>query len=224
MLVKQFKTKTEFDAAWPNSVAAMAELFEAHLILPDYRYELHHEALQRTRDRPATNEIERVLRRLWQFDERYFGEMIGGSRSDYQWAVYVLLYLGKDHKAIDLTLRAFLPLLGGYALKEFGQNFCRKVCSTFHDDVGHLLWEVQDAEYPDRGEWFDWHGHLNALSDEDRASLLDQAGLPPLRNPSFPPFSVMQYMISDPVRMGHPTSRQLRRDLERHYREQGYDF
>jgi len=223
MLVKRFKDKTAFEVAWPASVSAMAELFGAHLILPDYRYELHDDALHATQRRPAANEIERALRRFWQFDERYFGEMIGGGRSDFQWAVYVLVYLGKDRRTIDLLFRTFLPLLGDYAFKEFGRNFCRKVCSTFRDDVRHLLWDVQDAQYPESGDWFGWHGHLNGFSDENRTSLLEEAGLYPLKNPSFPPFSVMQYLIADPVRMGHPSSRQLRRMLEQQYLERGYD-
>ena len=98
------------------------------------------------------------------------------------------------------------------------------VCSTFHDDVRHLVWDVQGAEDPDRGDWFDWHGHLNGFPDDDRESLIEQAGLSPLSHPSFPPFSVMQYMVADPVRMGRPSPRQLRQYLAHLYRDQGYEF
>ena len=115
--------------------------------------------------------------------------------------------------------KTFMPLLGDYAFKEFGRNFCHKVCSTFRDDVAHLLWEIQDAEWPSQGDYFDWHGHLNAFAEGDRHSLLEQAGLPPLRHASFPPLSVLQSMLSDPVRMGRLSSRQLRRQ----YLERGYD-
>ena len=224
MLVKRFKEKADFEAAWPDSVAAIAELFETRLTMPDYQYELYHDTLHRTLGRLAANEVERVLRRLWRFDERYFGEVIGGGRSDYQWAVYVLAYLGQDIRTVDLMFKAYLPLLGDHAFREFGRDFCRKVCLTFHDDVGHLVWDVQGAEEPDGGDWFDWHGHLNGFHDDNRASLIEQAGLSPLRHPSFPPFSVLQYMVADPVRMGRPSPRRLRQDLTRQYRGQGYEF
>eukprot|EP01041_Mallomonas_annulata_P022665 gene22665-43011_t len=59
-IVRSFSTRDEFAAKWPRSVDAMADLYERSMVMPDYHYELSHDALQRTRDQATPNEIERA--------------------------------------------------------------------------------------------------------------------------------------------------------------------
>jgi hypothetical protein len=221
MFTRSFSTREEFAAIWPRSVDTMADLYERRTVMPDYRYELSHDALQRTRAHAAPNEIERAIRRLWTFDDRFHGNMIGGGKSDYIWAVYVLVYLGQSSTVVEQLLTTYVPLLGGYAVREFGENWCRKVCSTFMDDAGHMIWDVQEARYPRNGDFFDWHGHLANRSEPERRMFLDFAGVPPLRHPSFPTAPIMSRMM-DSVHLGAPSSTAMHRMMVRFYRSIGH--
>ena len=54
------------------------------------RYEVVHDRLRDLRDRASTNEIEKALRHLWNFDERFFGALLPFTTDDYAWAAYSL--------------------------------------------------------------------------------------------------------------------------------------
>lgn len=191
ILARAFGTESEFRKYWPKSVGALKRLHENDLILPDNRYELAHDALDQTKG-AAPNEIEKTLRRFWQFDERFFGNIIGGEREDFRWSMYSLVYIGRDLRIVTDLLDVFVPLLGPFAIRQLGEIFARKVCSTFMDNVGHLLWDIQDCRPPETDEFFHWLGHLNNFSDDQVAVLLSNSGLPPLKNRAFPPPDVMK--------------------------------
>ncbi|MHA6264450.1 hypothetical protein ACXYMO_14695 [Arenibacterium sp. CAU 1754] len=220
-LSRNFSSAAEFRAAWPDVVDALQRLHESQLILPDYRYEVAHEELQRTKTQPAPNEIERALRRFWGFDDRFFGDAPkGGGNSDFQWCVYCTAYLFTDKDLARDILTAFSPLLGTFAQRIFGTLFSRKVCSTFMDDVAHVLWEVQGLSPISEPDFFDWHGNLNLFEDDVRNALLSIPGSKPLARPSFPPKAVMSVFCrgaNDPT-----LTRSYLRDLRRFYRESGY--
>jgi hypothetical protein len=191
MLARAFGTEAEFRSHWPTAVDALQRLHENDLILPNYRYELSHDALERTKG-AAPNEIEKALRRFWQFDERFFGDIIGGERGDFRWSIYSLVYIGTDVRIVVDLLDVFVPLLGPFAIRQFGEVFARKFCSTFMDDVGHLLWDIQNCRSPEADEFFHWLDHLNDFSDGQVVALLSNAGLSPLKNRAFPPPDVMK--------------------------------
>ena len=220
ILARTFSTSDEFRAQWSRSVDALLCLHEHHLILPDYRYELAHDALLGTKTQAATNEIERELRRFWEFDERFFGDApIGGGESDFLWAVYCVAYLFRNEEVAVAILDLYCPLLGPYATKQFGENFVRKVCSTLMDDVGHVLFEVQECEPAHEPDFFDWLGQLNDFPDDLIALLLAKAGLPLLENAGFPLPEVMRVFCSG---TGHPEiGSNYRSDLEQFYLEIG---
>jgi hypothetical protein len=213
ILAREFGTEAEFLAHWPKAVDALKRLHD-DLILPDYRYELAHDALEWTKG-AAPNEIEKALRRFWQLDERFSGDIIGGERGDFRWSAYSLVYIGTDVRIVSDLLDVFLPLLGPFAVRQFGEVFARKVCSTFMDDVGHLLWDIQDCRPPEVDEFFHWSGHLNDFSDAQVAVLLSKAGLSPLENRAFPPSDVMRVFC--PAVHHACVTQNYRRDLAAFY-------
>jgi len=220
-LARNFATEAEFRRAWPAVVDALQRLHEGRLVLPDYRYELAHDALRRTRSQSAPNEIERALRRFWDFDERFFGDApVGGGSADFQWCIYSAVYLFDEENLTRDVLSVYSPLLGPFAVKTFGTLFCRKVCSTFMADVAHVLWEVQGLDPAREPDFFDWHGNLNDFADDTRTALLSVPGLKPLAHASFPPKAVMSIFcagVNDPTR-----TPAYMRDLRRFYEEIGY--
>jgi hypothetical protein len=211
-----YRSEQEFQDAWPSAVDALERLHENDLILPDYRYELACLDLNATKS-GATNEIEKALRRFWRFDERFWGQIpLRGGRS-FRWSVYSLVYLAEDERVAADLLDVYCPLLGPYAVREFGLNFARKTCATFQDDTAHLIWEIQEAAAPNVQEYFDWRGHLNDLTDERRSALLEKAGLAPLIDVEIPPADVMREFC--PAVHHAPVTSSYRRDLRRFYRE-----
>jgi hypothetical protein len=224
MLVQGFRSKAAFLDQWPESVDALSYLHEHEMILPDYRYELAHDRLQRNKIDLSTFEIAEALRQLWNFGDRGYVEMgPKGIRRDFQWAAYTLIYLGAEPRVIRSLLNVFVPLLGGFAFREFGRLFCAQVCATFVDDVGHLIWDIQEAEFPSRGEFFDWHRHRNCLTDADIYAHLTMAELPALQHSSYPPWSVMERMM-DSIHLSGIRARDYRAALRRFYGEHGYDL
>src|SRR5262245_40700289 len=106
-----YEDETLFWKQWPTCVEALRTLYEGALIFPDY--ELVHDSIQRLRCQASTNDIEKILRQLWNFDERFFGEPLPFREQDYAWAVYSLVYLGQDESVIEKLLSIYPPLLGG---------------------------------------------------------------------------------------------------------------
>jgi len=195
----------------------MEALYGQRMPLPDERYEQVRDRLQGLRQRAAANEIEKALRQLWAFDERFFGEVLGFS---YDWAVYSLCYLCKDGAVIRHLLNIYVPLLGRYIQETLGADFRAKVGSTFMDDVGHILWDVEGLIEPEDHGPFDWHGNRNDLSLRQIEAFLQFADLPPLPNPDFPPRRVLLHFtnLQDPF----DTKAQNQRDLQEFYWERSY--
>lgn len=181
----------QFREQWPVCLEAMEDLYGNGLLLASERFEQVHERLQNVRQRATTNEIERALRQLWSFDERFFGELIGFRAADYEWAVYSLCYLCKEEEVIDHLLKMYVPLLGRYIQESLGSDFRSKVGSTFMDDVGHVLWDVEGLSEPEDHGLFDWHANRNDLPLERIERFLNFADLQTLANPDFPPSWVM---------------------------------
>ena len=224
-LGKTYASAEAFEAQWPRSIDALTRLCEGPLARPDDRYAESRDAILATRDRPETAGIEHVMSKLWAFDDRFFGEAVGGGEADFRWSVYCAVYLIDDPKIAADLLDAYCPLLGTFAIEAFGETFVRKVCSTFRDDVAQVIWERQELEGSrHETEFFDWHGQLNGSPDSVRADLLARAGLPLLEHDSFPPLDVMCIfcpMVSSPVSLGMPADEYLR-DLAQFYEELGY--
>jgi len=133
------------------------------------------------------NDLEKSIRSLWNFDQRFFG---GVMSYNYDWAVYSLCYLCKDEEVINHLLNIYIPLLGNDIKQELGKNFNQKVGATFVDDVGHYLWDIQGLLEPEDHGLFDWHGNRNDLTQEQIIGYLKFAGLPVLDNSDFPPKDV----------------------------------
>jgi hypothetical protein len=172
------------------------------------------------RDRASTNDIEKILRQLWNFDERFFGELIGNN-DDYVWSVYSLVYLGQNEGVIK-NLVSIYPLLvnSRFIRNRLGSDFQMKVRATFMDDVGHYLWEVQGLIEPEDHALFDWHGNRNALPIEQIEYHVRQAGLAPLTNPDFSPRKVLLHFtnLQDPF----GSDDEYVHELRAFYRERGY--
>lgn len=213
----QTKQEQLFRSQWPACLAAMDGLYGRDMPLFHERYE---SVRERLRGRLATNEIERALRKLWAFDERFFGEQLGFSAADYEWAVYSLCYLCKDEMVIDHLLNVYVPLLGRYIQETLGMDFRTKVGSTFMDDVGHVLWDVEGLIEPGSHELFDWHGNRNDLSLERIETYLRFADLPPLPKPDFPPRWVLLHFTNLQSPFG--SEEEYLRDLQAFYRDRGY--
>ena len=96
----QTKQEQKFCEQWPACLDSMEALYAEQMPLPDECYQHARESLQGLRQQAATNEIEKALRQLWAFDERFFGEVPGFGSGLYEWAVYSLCYLCKDEKVI----------------------------------------------------------------------------------------------------------------------------
>lgn len=220
-LAETFVSAEAFGEHWPRAVEALERLCEGPLVPPDGRYQLARSALEATKARPAINEIEQALRKLWAFDDRFFGDApIGGGEMDFRWSVYCTAYLIAEDKIASDLLDVFCPLLGAYAVESFGATFSRKVCSTFQDNVAEVIWERQAFEAQHETEFFDWHGRLNSFPETVRADLLARAGLHPLDHPSFPPNDVMQVFC----RGVHDSTvtPEYQQDLATFYTELGY--
>lgn len=226
LLARTFASEEAFQAQWPRAVDALAWLCEGPLVPPDNRYAKARDLIQATRDQLDMAGIGQALSTLWAFDERYFGDPIGGEEPDFRWSVYSAAYLIDDPRIAADLLDVYCPLLGSFAIRSFGEPFARKVCSTFRDDVAEVIWELQELEGPrHETEFFDWHGQLNDFSDSVRAELLARAGLPQLQHASAPPLDVMRAfcpMVSSPARPDM-SEREYLRDLAFLYEEWGYD-
>lgn len=217
VFARTYRTEAEFQAAWPEMLNALQRLHENDLVLPDYRFELAEPELRQVRASARVN-VEKALRKFWQFDERFFGNTARDGVACFRWSVYSLAYLAADHRVANDLLSVFVPVLGPYAVKEFGLLFARKVSATFRDEVEQLIWDIQEAEEPGPGEFFNWRGHLNDWPDEMRVALLDRAGLPPLKDVDIPPADVMREFCPAPHH-ARPT-RTYRRDLRKFYDRQ----
>ena len=192
----QIKQEQQFREQWPECLDSMEALYGERMPLPDERYEQVRKQLQGSRQRAATNEIERALRQLRDFDGRYFGEVRDFSSGEYEWAVYSICYLCKDEAIIGHLLNIYVPLLGGYIHEALGRLFRAKVGSTFMDDVGHVLGDIERLVAPGDHELFDWHGNRNQLTLERIEAFLRYADLPPLQNPDFPPRWVLLHFTN----------------------------
>lgn len=212
--------ENRFWSQWPTCLASLEEVYCRLMPLPDGRSQQVLPWLQRLHGRPALNEIERELRKLWMFDGRFLGEVRDFGKNEYAWAVYSLCYLAKDWNLAVHLLQIYVPLLGIFIRRAFGEVFRTKVGATFMDDVGHLLWDVEGLLKPDDHELFDWHGNRNTFSPAEVKMLLDMAQLPPLRNLDFPPRRLLlRYTtLQDPF----PSERHFQRALLRFYTEKGY--
>ena len=218
-LAQTYTSAEAFRAQWPRCVDALSRLYEGPLVPPDDRYGMARAAIWATRDQPEVSRIRLALSKLWAFDERFFGDVIGGDEVDFRWSVYCSAYLINDpHIAADL-LDLYCPLLGVFAVNSFGEAFVRKACSTFQDDVAEVIWERQELEAPrHETEFFDWHRQLNCYPDTVRAGLLARSGLPLLEHKSFPPLDVMQVFCPQVDR----SVDEYRRDLAQFYKERGH--
>ena len=77
-LARTFESAEAFRAQWPRSVDALLRLNEGPLVLPDDRRTAARTAIWATRDQPEVARIGLALSKLWAFDERFFGDVIGG--------------------------------------------------------------------------------------------------------------------------------------------------
>ncbi|WP_075881852.1 hypothetical protein [Vreelandella massiliensis] len=213
----QTNQEQQFREQWPACLDAMEALYGKRMPLPDHRYEATREQLQRLRQRPEANEIEKAVRQLFDFDGRFCGLLMG---YDYEWTVYSLCYLCKDEAFIKDLLNIYVPLLGGYMQESLGRSFHLMTGSTFMDDVGHVLWDVEGLiEFEDH-DLFDWHGNRNDLSNKQIEAWLRLADLPPLPNPSFPPRRILLQFTD---LLDHFDSEdEYLRDLKNFYDERGY--
>jgi len=226
----QSASEKMFLEQWPICIDSMQALYGKLMPLPDERYEQVADRLQSLRGRTATNETEKALRQLWDFDNRFYGEVRGFSSSDYEWAVYSLCYLCKDEEVIKHLLNIYIPLLGRFIQEEFGKNFRSKVGATFIDDVNHYLLEVQELieaevqeliETEDH-ELFDWHGNRNQLSLERIESFLLLTELPPLPSPNFPPQQVLLHFTN--FQWPFDSEAEYLQGLQEFYWDKGYSI
>ena len=80
-LAATYASAEAFRAHWPKCVDALSRLCEGPLAPPDDRYSMARAMIEDTRDRPEVAGIEQALGKLWAFDERFFGDVIGGRRA-----------------------------------------------------------------------------------------------------------------------------------------------
>lgn len=219
MICKPVRTKQEqqFQQQWPVCLDAMAALYGERMPPPDGRYEKAQQRLQGLRQWGSSNEIEKALRQLWDFDGRFFGETLG---FDCEWAVYSLCYLCKDETLMNHLLNIYVPLLGRYIQERLGMDFHNKIGATFMDDVGHVLWEVEGLIEPEDHGLFNWHGNRNELTAELIETRLSFADLPPLHNPDFPPRRVLLHFTN--LQNPFESDEEYLRDLQDFYWEHGY--
>jgi hypothetical protein len=185
-------------------------------------HERYEEVREPLRGRMATNEIEKALRQLWAFDERFFGEVLGFDSDAYEWAVYSLCYLCKDEAVIGHLLNIYVPLLGRYIQETLGKDFRVKVGSTFMDDVGHVLWDMGGLIEPEDHGLFDWHGNRNDLPLERIDRFLNFADLQTLANPDFPPRWVLPILHFTNLQSPFDSEEEYLRDLQAFYWDKGY--
>jgi hypothetical protein len=133
-------------------------------------------------ENPPIEAIQRFLRSIWRFDQRFFGE--GPFPDSSEWAVYSLVYLGKTEELIELMLRAFIPLLRPGL---WDSSFRSMIGSTFGDDVGHLIYDVEGMEGAGYHEPFNWRANRNNLHPVKIKALMEYTGYPPLADPDIPP-------------------------------------
>jgi hypothetical protein len=191
-LTQTFATGEEFTNAWPAAVEALKRLHEEKIFLPNYHYELLHDAIASTSVSPAPNHIERCIRRLWDYDKRFPKiEPQSGGISDFSWAAYTCAYLVRDAKIATDLLTVFPPLLGNYISQELGKLFVQKTCLTFKALVMEQIWPMLAVHPDEPSGFFNWHACLNRMCEQDRKTLLFAAGLPALQHPSVPPEDVM---------------------------------
>lgn len=218
----QTKQAQQFREQWPTCLDAMEALYGQQMPLPDERYGQVRDRLQGLRHRAAANEIEKALRQLWDFDGRFFGELLGFGSGSYEWAVYSLCYLCKDEAVIGHLLNIYVPLLGRHIQETLGTDFRAKVGSTFMDDVGHVLWDMEGLIEPEDHGLFDWHGNRNDLSLERIEEFLNFADLPALVNPDFPPRWVLLHFTN--LQCPFNSEEEYLRDLQAFYRDRGYSI
>jgi hypothetical protein len=219
-LTNSFATEAQFLKIWPEAAEAIVRLHDPDIFSGNPIPSSTEHALSIAVQEPSINLIGGVVRAAWNFDSRFFGDIVGGGRTDFQAAVYLLVYCCKDPEHIDLGLKAFVPFLGSFARSSWSDHFVSMMCSTFFEYANVAVFELSDAEGFDQAEFFDWHGSLNQLSSYERALRLSYAGLEPLEHESLPPFEVMQSMG---VWIGHTEETYLR-DIMRFYADLGYPF
>lgn len=186
----------EFKKKIVDCIDALEAVYENQTPLPNYRFELLHKQFLASRNRPTVNETERLLRNLWSFDERFFGETIPFSSWEYEWATYSLVYLAKEKDFICNILKIYPFLLSDFSKELFGREFWTKTGATYMDHVGHYLWEVQGLNFETHDYIFDWHRNRNKLTPEEICSFLEKTNLPPLLNPDYPPQKVLCYFLN----------------------------
>lgn len=119
-------------------------------------------------------------------------------------------------------LNIYVPLLGRYIQETLGMDFRTKVGSTFMDDVGHMLWDVEGLIEPKDHGLFDWHGNRNDLAPERIEQFLNFADLPALANPDFPPRWVLLHFTN--LQCPFTSEEEYLRDLQVFYRDRGYSI
>ena len=163
---------------------------------------------------PATEEF---IEELFDFKQRFVGPFDNDYGPEYEAAVYSLVYLSKSKPVIELLLQAFVPLLReGLSTRPF--RF--KVARTFAGEVFHLLYDLEQLDDAGDHEPFDWYGNSNTLSSEERARLLDLAGVPRLRDPAYPPQEV--WLAHTNLQPDSP--RAFEAKLTELYAERGYNL
>ena len=182
--------KEQFWTRWPSCINSIRAFYGE--LTPQWLEKIeNHLGL---REKSSTNEIEKALRELWDFDEGFVGDLFHGfNPNEYEWAVYSLCYLCEDEETVQHILNIYPPLLGKYIKRELGGNFCSKVQSTFIGEVNHVLWEVQELEEPGLNEMFNWSGNRNYFPEKQIEEFLEYADFPLLVDPDIPPRRVYLY-------------------------------
>ena len=156
------------------------------------------------------------LSELFDFKDRYLGELGGTAEYYLQQALYTLVYLAKNSSVIRLFVDAYVPLITS---SPWDQTMKHRIAHTFMGDVYHLVYDIEHLEPAGDHEPFDWFGNLNAVRSDDRALLLRGSGCAPLRHPGFPPQHVwISHTNLQPL--GNETT--YRQALRSYYRDLGY--
>lgn len=219
-LTSSFATERQFLELWSEAAEAIVRLHRPGVFSGDPMPVSTERALEIAVLEPNINLIGGVVRAAWNFDSRFFGEVIGGGKSSFEAAVYLLVYCCKDPEVIDAGLKAFVPFLGPFARSSWSDDFVSMMCATFYEYAEVAVFELSGSKGFGKSEFFDWHGSLNALSPYERAMRLSYAGLQPLEHESIPPFEVMRLLG---VWIGHSADT-YHRDITRFYADLGYPF
>lgn len=218
----QSKHEKKFWELWPACLESIQVVSGDLMALPDNRYESVKSKLKSLHNLSTTNEIEKVLKELWSFDQRFHGGILSFASIDFEWAIYSLCYLCKDREIIKHLLNIYILLLGNFIKDKLGMNFYNKTGTTLMGDVGHYLWEIQGLIEPEDHGLFDWHGNRNQMSVEHINNFLQFADISSLSNPDFPPRYVLLHFtnLQDPF----SSEKDYLNAMEKFYSSNGYSI